>query len=187
MFIVSLHWISEEPLDSCFLHAGAQHISSISRASFQSDQEASFILPDIIRRSINHRPHGLYIDQAWAIKKHLNYGKVQTYWHGGPLPRKNLFTFGHLFPKTWQNPLHGTNLQTAKPRQRPVLVRWDCGTQQVLAGHWGNQIPHRGAESRLQNRFRETEQVHLLAWLHLRSGVRQTRQLKERISHIWLI
>ena len=76
---VPLHRNSEEPLDSCFLHAGAQHISSISRASFQSDQEASFILPDIIRRSINHRPHGLYIDQAWAIKKHLNYGKVQTY------------------------------------------------------------------------------------------------------------
>ena len=60
MFDVSLHRIWEDPLDSCFLHAGAQHISSISRASFQSDQEASFILPDIIRRNINPRPHGLY-------------------------------------------------------------------------------------------------------------------------------
>ena len=69
----------KEPLDSCFLHAGAQHISSISQASFQSDQEASFILPDNIRRSINPRPNGLYIDQAWAIKKHLNYGTLQTH------------------------------------------------------------------------------------------------------------
>ena len=69
----------KEPLDSCFLHAGAQHISSISQASFQSDQEASFILPDIIQRSINPRPNGLHIDQSWAIKKHLNYGTLQTH------------------------------------------------------------------------------------------------------------